>query len=185
MQSHYFLAVPLPKLLKQKLNETYRKKNEFPFKRWVHKDDLHLTLVFLGACTQEQLEQIKMRLESLLFKWSSFSLELSTLGTFGPKERPRIFWIGIKNQPLLDSLRQEIFEQCEEIGFSLDKRGFSPHITLARKWVGQTTYSNNFEKSIEEIQRWNVNEVILYKSVMTEEPKYKVEMSFQLGRESI
>ncbi|WP_332697608.1 RNA 2',3'-cyclic phosphodiesterase [Halalkalibacter lacteus] len=181
MQSHYFLAVPLPKSLKQKLNETIIKKKPFTFNRWVHEEDLHLTLVFLGACTVKQLEQIKMRMDSLLSNWTSFSLELSTLGTFGTKERPRIFWIGVKNQPRLVSLQQEIFAQCEKIGFSLDKRAFSPHITLARKWIGQREYHANMEKKIKADDQWDVKEIILYKSVLTEEPKYKVEKSFQFG----
>jgi 2'-5' RNA ligase len=181
MQSHYFIAVPLPKLIKQRLSETYRNKKEFQFKRWVHKEDLHLTLVFLGACSTKQLEQVKMHLESLLVNWDSFSLELSTTGTFGSKEKPRIFWVGVSNQPYLYSLRQEIFTKCEEIGFSLDQRPYSPHITLARNWVGENGYLTSLDTKVEGNQ-WIVDEVILYKSVLTEEPKYKVVKSFQFGR---
>lgn len=177
MQPHYFLAIPVPEPLQSALTRQVRK-HELRFKRWVHPKDIHLTLVFLGACSTNQLEQIKKDSRSVLAKWSSFCLELSTFGTFGDRRQPRIFWAGVKNQPMLLSLREELFEVCQELGLSLEKRPFAPHITLARKWIGETDYS---EYQLELQQNWQVNEIVLYESQLTGDPKYKTVESFHFG----
>jgi 2'-5' RNA ligase len=179
MQTHYFLAVPLPIELKQEIKKSFMIES-LSFKRWVHEEDLHLTLVFLGACTKEQLVYIHKHFSSLMRGWEPFSLTLSSLGTFGNKEEPRIFWVGIEKQPLLHDLRDELFEICEEAGFTLEKRAFSPHITLARKWVGSDKYYKDLVKDLTLKREWNVDKIILYKSVLTEEPKYKEVDSFPL-----
>ena len=179
MHSHYFIAVPLPTEIKKELKRTF-KKESYPFKRWVHKEDLHLTLVFLGACTNEQLEYINQNGQKILSDMHPFSLQLSSLGTYGKKTEPRIFWMGVKDQPKLHDLRNKVYELCEEAGFVLEKRPFSPHITLARKWVGLDSY-NEEGNSVNTLQlEWKVENIILYKSVLTEEPKYKEIYSFSL-----
>ncbi|WP_227936544.1 RNA 2',3'-cyclic phosphodiesterase [Alkalihalobacillus deserti] len=172
MQSHYFLAVPLPIELKKEIKRTIEDET-LSFKRWVHEEDYHITLVFLGACTEEQLEKIQRKCSIELAKSESFSLEFSTLGTYGKKEEPRIFWLGVKDQPLLHVLRKKVSAICEEVGFKQEKRPFSPHITVARKWVGVERYQEEFVKDIKLNKKWKVDKVILYKSVLSEEPKYK------------
>ncbi|KHF39682.1 RNA 2',3'-cyclic phosphodiesterase [Halalkalibacter okhensis] len=178
MQTHYFLAVPLPAELKTKMVQSVSRK-DFPFKRWVHEQDLHLTLVFLGACTEIQLQQIQQRCQALA-SLERFTLELSTYGTFGSVKKPRIFWMGVKEEPKLYHLQKEVFKLCEEVGFSLDQRTFSPHITLARQWVSEQDYEQKVENLMQG-QHWDVNEIILYKSVLTETPKYKTVQTFRFG----
>ncbi|MDT8859338.1 RNA 2',3'-cyclic phosphodiesterase [Alkalihalobacillus sp. MEB130] len=179
MQSHYFIAVPLPADVKSKVKNSFTQRT-YPFKRWVHEEDLHLTLVFLGACTNEQLQKVQASCRSLLSNWGEFSLETSALGTYGSKTNPRIFWLGVKDEPKLYRLQQDIFTICVEAGFSLDKRAFSPHITLARKWVGDEPYVPD-QEGIMAKEQWLVSDIVLYQSVLTETPKYKTIERFPLG----
>ncbi|WP_332633816.1 RNA 2',3'-cyclic phosphodiesterase [Halalkalibacter flavus] len=179
MQTHYFLAVPLPSTLKRKIVESISRK-DFPFKRWVHEKDLHLTLVFLGSCTQEQLKQIEKKCQPLVTNWEAFTLELSTYGTFGSKKKPRIFWIGVKEEAKLYQLQRDVSRLCEESGFALDKKSFSPHITLARQWAIDNDYEAVDGSQMQGVH-WCVDEFILYKSVLTETPKYKTVHRFQFG----
>ncbi|GAE25784.1 2'-5' RNA ligase [Halalkalibacter wakoensis JCM 9140] len=181
MQSHYFLAVPLSDELKKQINESVSKA-DWPFKSWVHEQDLHLTLVFLGACTEDQLKDVKKVCNEVVSTWNPFSLELTSFGTFGQKEHPRVFWIGVREEQKLAGLQHELFRACSQLGFELDKRAFSPHITVARKWVSKETYvaQENPTKG----QRWSIDNIVLYKSVVTETPKYKVEQNFKMKDES-
>ncbi|MFC0562030.1 RNA 2',3'-cyclic phosphodiesterase [Halalkalibacter alkalisediminis] len=180
MQSHYFLAVPLPSEIKKEIKRTFE--NEaLPFKRWVHEEDYHVTLVFLGACTLEQLEHIQKECAVRLAKVKSFPLDLASVGTFGKKDKPRIFWLGLEEQPLLHDVRKEVSAICEEAGFKLEKRPFSPHVTVARKWVGDGPYREELVKDLHFNKQWTVDKVVLYKSVLTEEPKYKEVAVFTLN----
>ena len=60
MEPHYFVAITLPNHIKEVLSN-YREEmqEELPFRSWVHKEDYHITLSFLGSATEEQLEGIK------------------------------------------------------------------------------------------------------------------------------
>lgn len=39
---------------------------KLPFRSWVHKEDYHITLSFLGGATEEQLKGIKNGLQTLI-----------------------------------------------------------------------------------------------------------------------
>lgn len=183
MKAHYFLAIPVPRQVQSELIREARENEKLPFKRWVHPDDLHLTLVFLGDCTHYQLAQVKEKLENPLGNWTSFPIELSTYGIFGHQLQPRVFWMGVKDQPKLHAYREELFQMCSEIGFSLDRRPFAPHITLARKWAGEKDYVATLfdHRSLSQI-KWQVNEIVLYETQFNVEPKYKVVETFRFGR---
>ena len=69
MVPHYFVAVTLPRHIKEILsNYKEEMKDELPFRSWVHEEDYHITLSFLGSATEEQLEGIKNGLQTLTEK---------------------------------------------------------------------------------------------------------------------
>ncbi len=186
MEPHYFLAIPVPRQINSAMMKQVKGHRQLQFKRWVHPEDLHLTLVFLGECSVKRLEQVRHEARALVGKWTPFQLELTEFGSFGRLEQPRIFWIGVKKQPLLELCREELFKMCQEVGFPLDPRPFTPHITLARKWVGDEDYKR-FQLENEETFKssWLVNDIVLYKNQLTEEPKYKVIERFSFGGRQI
>lgn len=53
-RNHFFYALPLPAEVKRELYEFVQNK-ELPFSRFVHQEDLHLTLAFLGAAEEDKL----------------------------------------------------------------------------------------------------------------------------------
>jgi len=58
LQRHYFFALSLPEEIKLKLKEYCNQlKKSYPFARWVHELDYHITLAFLGQASKEQLNQ--------------------------------------------------------------------------------------------------------------------------------
>ncbi|KMJ57794.1 hypothetical protein AB685_13170 [Bacillus sp. LL01] len=181
-QTHYFLAVPLPQELKEELHLYMKElKNKYPFTRWVHPDDLHITLAFLGNMEDAQ----KVKLTSLIYdvaaQHHAFSLTLSDLGTFGNPQSPRIFWLGIEKSQYLNTLRKDVYDACEKVGFQLDSRPFHPHITLARKWKGPGSINQDSLSTYKDKKgSFEVNEITLYETHLNRLPKYEEKEIFPL-----
>ncbi|GIN38827.1 RNA 2',3'-cyclic phosphodiesterase [Heyndrickxia oleronia] len=187
MQSrHYFFAVPIPSAIKNKLFEWCDEiKKDYPFKRWVHQEDYHITLAFLGNAEINQLNLALNLMKESLLEISSFRLQINHIGIFGRNETPRIFWAGVHESNELNKLRVNVYEKCIQSGFQLDEKPFRPHITLARKWeqsFGAFSLSSLQEK-FTKMEDFNIEEVVLYETVLEAVPKYQKKASIYLGDE--
>ena len=93
-------------------------------------ENLHLTLAFLGECNPEQTAAAKAAVDVLVFE--PFDLTIDHVGRFKRKGGD-IWWAGVrKNKPLLE-LQQRLTSALTSSGFKLEKREYSPHITLGRE----------------------------------------------------
>jgi 2'-5' RNA ligase len=184
-KTHYFLAVPIPNHIK-KLYLEWRESNKdiFPFKSWVHHEDYHITLAFLGDASSPRIEEIIEEMERVKDMHVPFHLQLSGLGYFGKKESPRIFWSGIEKQPLLERLQQDVFLACQSIGFELEKRPFRPHLTLARRWKEEAGFPNGQLASLFQVDKdslsFTVESFVLYQTHLDRSPKYETLKVFYL-----
>ncbi|MBM4762611.1 RNA 2',3'-cyclic phosphodiesterase [Bacillus sp. B15-48] len=183
-QSHYFYAVAIPDEIKTKLHKMNQKVQEScPFKRWVHNQDLHLTLAFLGAASEEKLAASIRNVKDQL-PIPAFTLSIDHLGVFGKIDSPRIFWAGIAEQQELAENRKKVFRACHLAGFELETRAFHPHITLARKWIGEFPFSkerlDELNPFLEHPIRFQVKNIVLYKTNIGKEPKYEAIKIFDL-----
>ena len=94
-----------------------------------HPQDLHMTLVFLGRVTPEQLSCVRQVGDAVVAEL--FTLELERTGFW---KRPRILWCGPKDTPQqLAQLVQNLQQGLCACGFQPEQRTFRPHVTLARK----------------------------------------------------
>ncbi|MCA1319937.1 RNA 2',3'-cyclic phosphodiesterase [Bacillus tianshenii] len=183
-QNHFFIAIPLPEYLIEEMSIYLKElKNEFAFTRWVHPEDLHITLAFLGAGNEEKLAEIKDSMTAIAQDASGFSLKMSGLGTFGNPQSPRIFWHGIVESAELNLLRDRVYEACEKIGFDLDRRSFHPHITLARKWQGPAFQQYSALSDQARTDTFKVKEFVLYQTHLHKLPKYEKIGIFPLKQE--
>lgn len=91
MELHYFVAITLPNHIKEMLYN-YKKdmQEELQFRSWVHKEDYHITLSFLGSATEEQLEGIKMDYKQLQ-KQKNYRSRYKVFQRLVGKDQPRIF----------------------------------------------------------------------------------------------
>lgn len=182
MEPHYFIAIRIPKEIKKRLSLIKHETN-LMFDRFVHEEDVHLTLVFLGKCTDEKRTQVVNSLRRLVSSFEPFRLQLSTFGTFGHKEKPRVFWIGVEEEPILYSYQHDIYHEMKTLGFPLETRPFTPHITLARKWIGDRSYKP-IKTDVTGLH-WEVEDIVLYKSNVTSTPKYEIEELFHFRSEKV
>lgn len=185
MRHNYFYAVKIPEVEKNQLHRfVAEKKHNYPFKNWVHPQDYHITLAFLGKIDEELLREANNNVQNHLFQEKSFSLTIRRLGIFGSKHSPRVFWADVYPSSELLAIRQSVYQACEQAGLVLDQRPFRPHITLARRWTGDGPFTDQLKRQVQ-LQNgtkisFSVEEIVLYESWPQAIPRYKEVANFPL-----
>ncbi len=102
--------------------------------KWVPRDNLHVTLSFLGEVKEERLPE----LESALTKAAaSVPGPIPTApqgsGAFPSARRARVLWVGLEDEGgKLAGLAAAVTAALEPLGFLPEKRAWAAHLTLAR-----------------------------------------------------
>jgi 2'-5' RNA ligase len=135
----------------------------------IEAQNIHITLRFLGNISRNRVEEVIKLLDEVEFY--PFDVELKGVGVFPNLRRVNIVWVGIEegNVELVNAFNQ-LEEKLKGIGFKSDRRGFSPHITVARVSSGR-----NRDALVEMVSDWSdrefggfrVNAIQLKKSVLT------------------
>ena len=101
------------------------------------RENLHLTLAFLGECNEKQATSACAALDQVIF--SPFEISIERIGRFGGSGGgsggESLWWAGIHVGGQLSTLHHALTRYLEGAGFVADKRKFSPHITLGRRIV--------------------------------------------------
>ena len=130
-----FIAINLPENIKRSLADYQKNWTELPAK-WTKQENIHITLVFLGYVSDEEIPDICKIVEGIISKYNPFDISLNKI-CYGPigKKPPRMVWALGKENKELSSLKKDL---DQELGVS-ENRGFNSHITLARirKWDWQ------------------------------------------------
>ncbi len=97
--------------------------------RWVHPEDLHLTLQFLGSV--EPGRQACIAEAARAVQGEPFELEIDRIDFWS---KPRIAWAGPEAVPRpLKRLVRMLAKKLEPCGFEPERRPYKPHVTLVRK----------------------------------------------------
>lgn len=97
--------------------------------RWIADDTFHLTLAFLGACTPQELTDLDSGLAGI--RMEQFSLTPYGVGAFGGGTPRQLFVKFDESEPLL-RLHLKIERLARDVGIEIERRKFTPHVTLAR-----------------------------------------------------
>ncbi|HEX4206497.1 MAG TPA: RNA 2',3'-cyclic phosphodiesterase [Ktedonobacteraceae bacterium] len=129
-----FIALEMNEALQRHLDGVIRQvARALPAIRWVDPAGIHLTLAFLGELTDGELGGVKHAVAAAAKQAQPFSYRLSRLGTFGSTRQPRVVWMGIEESSgALQRVHHVLNRELTNRGFAVDKRPFSPHLTLAR-----------------------------------------------------
>ncbi len=166
-----FIAIPLPAPIKEELGEIIAPLRGFRGLKPVRKENLHLTLLFLGdAGSEEKFSELRN------LSFSPFKLTTTEIKLF-PERKPRLIWLELQDS-------EELYELYNKIAavFQVSER-LKAHITLARiKWLLPQDYrvvteeiglANPFEAD------FTVNCFNLYNSELRPEgPVYRVAETF-------
>jgi len=152
--------------------------------KFVKPENIHLTLKFLGDVDQTQLDKL-FYLSEITKEYKPMKLQLSHLGVFPPKGKPKVLWQGLSGSGAssLAALHQKIdIFVAKELGVNREKRKFHPHVTLARKpWIPK-----EYEGKLSEIEVERPDVMIQSLSLMKSEltpsgPIYTELESYKLG----
>jgi len=129
-----FIAVELPDTVRAYLTrELARLGRALPSVRWVDPASLHLTLAFLGELDDSALAAATTATQEAATLGAPLLLRTGPLGTFGPRQAPRVIWLGVEGEPArLLALQGILVQRLEDAGFPREARPFAPHLTLAR-----------------------------------------------------
>ena len=122
-----FVAIDLPEEVRNAICDIGR---DLPGARRVPKEQLHLTLRFIGEASDETFRGIRTALAGVEGK--GFRLALRGVGHFPPGKPPRVLWVGLEECATLMALQQEVELAMVNAGIPPEERRFSPHLTLAR-----------------------------------------------------
>ena len=151
-----------------------------PGARWSTREQLHLTLRFIGEVDGRDAQAIDDALASI--HAPAFSLELKGVGEFGGRN-PRALWAGVRDEERLGHLQRKIESAVQRVGIAPEARKFSPHVSLARLRGSPRERVITFlsAHALYASPPFAVNAFILYSSTLTPNGSlYRPERSYRL-----
>ena len=103
----------------------------------VGKENIHMTLRFLGDVSENRLEFIEEAIRDSC-NLQPFEAEVKGMGIFPNPNYIRVIWAGVDSGASeLESLRENLDENFSDIDISSDDKDFTPHYTIARVKSGK------------------------------------------------
>jgi len=153
--------------------------------KWVERENLHITLRFIGEVEEEKLPQIATMLRAKLRGAPPLRLSYRGLGTFSRNGSPRVLWVGVEGEGLRE-LKRRVDQALMPFGLSPEREeDYRPHITLLR--IKKLRRRGKFNGIISRMKEFEFGEqedikVCLIESRLTPQgPVYKVVEEFALG----
>lgn len=142
-----FVAVEVPREIQDLLARSIaplQKALPSPLVRWVARENVHLTLKFLGDVSPANLQRLASGLEGEAASHSTFSMTIGKLGAFPNSRRARVLWIGLVAPPALLALQRGVDAASARLGYPAEDRPFSPHLTIGR--VNQNAGASDLQR---------------------------------------
>jgi len=165
-----FIAIDIPDEIKRAISELIgRLKKTGSDVKWVRPETVHITLKFLGEVEESKIKAITDRLEMISKRHAPFELEAVGTGVFPDYSRPRVLWIGIRQNEEVQKIYEEINTELKALGFEEENRAFKPHLTIgrvkSRSGLNQTLKTlRGFSKR--DFGKISVKEILLMKSTL-------------------
>lgn len=174
-----FIAATLPSALKDMFEGQLQHYSD-PSLRVLPRQNLHLTLYFIGNVPTLQLSHIQQQTELIAKKHADFTLKFEQTEP-GPKpSHPRLIWARFAAHPAFEALSQDLTCALSEHHPKTQKS--IPHVTLARFRKDQKTPQDLPMISDDEPLYLPVQEIALWQSVLgSPHPTYSILNSYTLA----
>ncbi|MDD5428026.1 MAG: RNA 2',3'-cyclic phosphodiesterase [Candidatus Omnitrophica bacterium] len=129
-----FVAIELSEDIKSALDqvESHLKYSGADVK-WVAKENIHLTLKFLGEIDEAKCEKVKSILDTIAKSTKPFEISLKDIGAFPNIDHPKVIWVGLDKGAVESiELAGKIDSELAKIGFEKETRPFTAHLTIGR-----------------------------------------------------
>jgi 2'-5' RNA ligase len=132
----------------------------YPRARRMRRDNLHLTLAFIGEIEGDRAQLVADRLAAR--DWPRGTWLLASVGVF---ERARVLWAGSGDDPQLGSTATAVRSMLDELQVRYDRKPFAPHVTLLRN-LPRAAFGT--AQSVEPPIGWPIGRPVLLQSVHVE-----------------
>jgi RNA 2',3'-cyclic 3'-phosphodiesterase len=119
-----FAALPLPDPVAEAVVRTQAK---LVGARWSPRENLHITLRFIGDVDERRAQDIDSELGQI--RLASFELSLHGAGHFGG-DKPHALYLGVAQNDALERLNMACERACRRVGLAPDSRHYTPHATV-------------------------------------------------------
>jgi 2'-5' RNA ligase len=173
-----FVALALPDAV---LRSLALLQSGVPGARWMTREQLHVTLRFIGEADGRGAAAIDDALSSIAAP--AFTLELKGVGQFGGRQSHSL-WVGVRANEALSHLQRKIESALQRIGLEPDGRKFTPHVTLARLKGTPNGRVVDFltDHALYASAPFAVEGFVLYSSLTTPSGSlYRAEKAYRLG----
>ena len=140
--------------------------------RFSEPENIHLTLAFLGECDMKQVASAKAAMDAVSFE--PFPIRIERIGR-SKHDGGDVWWAGVLENKSLIAIQSELTNKLIDAGFVLDNRKYSPHITLGRQVVTDTTPGQikSFGETvvcIDLMKSERINGKLTYTAIYTKKP---------------
>jgi RNA 2',3'-cyclic 3'-phosphodiesterase len=172
-----FVALALPDMIAEGLAIVQA---GVPGAHWQTRDQLHLTLRFIGEVDGRDAVAVDDALS--VIEAPKFSLALKGVGEFGGKT-PHALWAGVRDREQISFLQRKIETGLQRAGLPAEPRKYLPHVTLARLRGSPRGRVMDFltDHALFASPPFDVEAFILYSSVLTTDGSiYRAERAYRL-----
>lgn len=177
--SRLFVALEIPEIVADALSTI---QSGVEGARWLPIENFHLTLAFIGEVDRHGYNAAIDALSTI--EAPVFDLRLSGIGHFGDRKKPHTLWAGVEASPPLVHLQSKVETALRRAGFTLERRKFKPHVTIAYlKNVSQEAAALfSAQHGLFSCGPFPVNAFHLYTSHLGNEAAfYRIEASYSLS----
>ncbi|WP_400207099.1 RNA 2',3'-cyclic phosphodiesterase [Candidatus Methanomassiliicoccus intestinalis] len=148
--------------------------------RTVDRDQLHITLKFLGEIKETDVPQITAVMKNVASEFRGFNLHLNEAGVFSRRDGSGIVWLGA-NDPQPALIAQRLDAQLLKLGMPQETKAFKCHITVARPKYGIKQIEKQLIAQTHDFGEYAVASFCLMSSILRPSgPTYKVESEVHL-----
>lgn len=130
-----FIAIDFPKEILEKISRIItflQSQTTEKALKWVETDIMHLTLKFIGEISEDAVRDVQTIMRHTLQGQNAFEVSIEGLGMYPNPKNPRVVWLGISAEKALFDIQKNLDLALQKINIPSEKRGFSPHLTIAR-----------------------------------------------------
>jgi 2'-5' RNA ligase len=164
-----FLALELPENIKDELADLKDELQKYSKDKvkWIPRENLHITLQFIGKTYPEDIKEIAAYTAQHFQKIGSVEMESPRLQII-PSRNPRIIWVSLltENKQIF-KVSKRIKRKLEQLGYELDKKPLKLHVTLGRvkKRLPENFINFVLTRDIK-FSKFKVPEMVLYRSYL-------------------
>jgi len=126
-----FAALELNTKVITNLTELVRRLRPCGAIHWIHPQNMHVTLKYIGNWEVHRVDTLVRALQSVNVP-PALNVPLAGLDFFPNARHPKVFWAGAENTPALRQLASGVDSELQALGIAPEVRPYFPHLTLGR-----------------------------------------------------